>query len=369
MNVFLRADASLAIGTGHLMRCLTLANGLLGHGAHTTFVCRHIPQNLQEALQALGHACIKLPAHADLPIGTSYELAHGAWLGVAQNVDAQDTLAAIGAQPCDWLIVDHYALDASWERTLRRCTSRILAIDDLADRQHDCDLLLDQNLYADARSRYLGKLPVHCHQLLGPRYALLRPEFARARSKLRPRDGVVRRILLFFGGMDAADMTSHAMSELVQLGCHDIEVDVVIGANHPSRDAIAEKCHFLGWACHVQTQDMAKLMAAADLAIGAGGSATWERCCLGLPCITATVAANQEILVQEAAADGILLPFSLVKESGSTQSPELHDRLIQCFRTPQILVSVGNKGMDLVDGAGADRVRQSMLKLSAAYAS
>lgn len=347
MNIFLRADASLAMGTGHLMRCLTLANGLRSHGAHTTFVCRHIPQNLQDALQVQGHACIKLPAHAD---STSHALAHGAWLGVEQSVDAQDTLAAIGTQPCDWLIVDHYALDANWERALRRSASKILAIDDLADRQHDCDLLLDQNLYADAHSRYIGKLPASCQQLLGPGYALLRPEFVQARGTLRPRDGVVRRILLFLGGMDAANMTGQAMAELAQLGRPDIAVDVVIGTNHPARDAIAAECRSLGWICHVQTQDMAGLVAAADLAIGAGGSATWERCCLGLPCITMAVAANQKKLVQDGAAAGILL----------TASPSLRDRLVQCLAQPPLLQSLGQRGMDLVHGGGAELIRRAM---------
>lgn len=351
MHIFLRADASLAIGTGHLMRCLTLANCLRSHGARTTFICRHIPDNLQDMLRAQGHGCLKLPEHANLSTDALHTLTHGAWLGVEQSVDAQDSLAAIGAERCEWLVVDHYALDANWERSMRRSVSKILAVDDLADRQHDCDLLLDQNLYTDAHSRYLGKLPDACQQLLGPGYALLRPEFAQVRRNLRQRDGVVRRILLFFGGMDAANITGQAMAELAQLGRPDIAVDVVIGARHPAREAIAEGCRSQGWTCHVQTQDMAGLMAAADLAIGAGGSATWERCCLGLPSVTVTVAANQEQLVQDADAAGVVLAASV---------PQLRDRLVQCLRQPQLLRTMGQRGMDLVQGSGAELVRRAM---------
>ena len=174
-----------------------------------------------------------------------------------------------------------------------------MVIDDLADRPHDCDLLLDQNLYEGLERRYDGLVPDHCERLLGPRYALLRPEFAAARKTLRHRDGRVRRILVFFGGSDLSNETAKALEAIRLLNRTDIAVDVVVGVSNPKGDQIREICrgmpniHF-----HLQVENMAELMALADLAIGAGGTTTWERCCLGLPSLVLVLADNQREVVE-----------------------------------------------------------------------
>lgn len=360
MNIVFRVDASLTMGSGHLMRCLTLANCLHSHGAQIVFICRHLPESLHRMLFVAGHSCVMLPDRSQPPSVEGAELAHAEWLGTSQSVDAEDTLLVLGSVECNWLIVDHYALDVTWERKLRHRACRILVIDDLADRMHDCDLLLDQNLYTDAEDRYLGKVPNACQQLLGPRYALLRPEFAVARRHLRTRDGVVRRILLFFGGMDSANVTGQAMAALAQLHRPDIAVDVVIGAQHPALSAIEVDCQAFGWACHVQSEDMATLMAAADIAIGAGGSATWERCSQGLPTIALAISANQKQLVEDAASAGILLELIADETSGSTLTQAIQDRILQCLQRPQLLLSLALRGTELVDGAGVERVRRAI---------
>lgn len=175
----------------------------------------------------------------------------------------------------DWLVVDHYALDARWESALRASTKQIMVIDDIADRQHDCDVLLDQNFYADMQKRYTGKVSAHCQLLLGPRYALLRDEFRKLREQVKPRNGTVKKILVFFGGVDADNYTGRAIEALAEIGIEGLYVDVVIGAQHSCREQIKSVCAQHGFICHVQTDKMAELMAAADLAIGAGGSATY----------------------------------------------------------------------------------------------
>ena len=178
MIVF-RTDASLAIGTGHVMRCLTLADALRERGARSHFICRTHDGHLIEHIRAHGHQVSALPATASTSMtsNTDNSTAHAHWLGVDWASDALDTLTVLQGLRTDWLVVDHYALDARWEKKLRHGCQRLLVIDDLADRPHDCELLLDQNLGRLA-SDYDRSVPVSCTVLAGPQHALLRPEFA-----------------------------------------------------------------------------------------------------------------------------------------------------------------------------------------------
>src|SRR5690606_30061812 len=182
--------------------------------ARTRFVCRPLPAGLGELVAGRGHELASLPPGSDA-VRALPDPPHAEWLGATQADDADATLAALaGEGTWDWLVVDHYALDARWEARLRSVARRILAIDDLADRRHDCDALLDQNFYADGPARYEGLVPGHCLRLLGPRHALLRPEFGAARARLRERGDTVRRLLVFFGGIDARNLTGAALDAL-----------------------------------------------------------------------------------------------------------------------------------------------------------
>jgi len=220
-----------------------------------------------------------------------------AWVGDTWKNDALATIDIIDRYPRSerLLVVDHYGLDYRWETMLRSCVDKILIIDDLANRRHECDFLLDQNLYEDLESRYDGLVPENCRLFLGPAYALIRKEFREAKAKMKPRDGQVKRILIFMGGSDPTNETMKALKAVQMLERTDIAVDVVVGANHPFREEIQKKCldtPTTNFYC--QTDRMADLMAEADLAIGGGGTATWERCYMELPSLVVTVAKNQE---------------------------------------------------------------------------
>jgi len=354
MKVAFRVDASSQIGTGHFMRCLTLADELRQRGTQIRFISRHLPDHLRDMLTAKGVEFMPLNACPNASIVD--DLAHAHWLGTSQHTDAQDSAQALSDQPWDWLVVDHYALDARWESALRPTAKNILVIDDIADRQHDCDMLLDQNFYAGIDTRYTGKVPEHCRLLLGPRYALLRDEFRQLRDQVKPRTGPVKRILVFFGGVDADNYTGRAIEALADIGIEGLHVDVVIGAQHPHREQIESACAKHQFDCHVQTNRMAELMAAADLAIGAGGSTTWERCCLGLPTLTFCTAENQIKQVADAASAGLLY------------APELKDELIQVikhhlralFENNALIRSISRNAMQAVDGRSALRVIENM---------
>ena len=356
MRIAIRVDASSQIGTGHLMRCLTLADALQQRGAQIRFVSRHMPDHLRDMLNTKGHEFSLLNSIPSKEIVDDSSHAH--WLGVSQEQDATDTSQALSDQAWDWLIVDHYALDARWERVLRNAVKRVLAIDDIADRQHDCDVLLDQNYYTDMQTRYTGKGPAHCQLLLGPRYALLREEFRRVREQVKPRNGPVKRILVFFGGVDSDNYTSRAIEALANIGNSDLHVDVVIGAQHPHRAQTATACAEHDFICHVQTDRMPELMAAADLAIGAGGSATWERCSLGLPCIVGAVAQNQVQAAKNLSA------FRAVKYIGAAQKitvGKLKQEIEQACHQDW-LNQASSLGLGLVDAQGVMRVIKIMEK-------
>jgi UDP-2,4-diacetamido-2,4,6-trideoxy-beta-L-altropyranose hydrolase len=351
LKVAIRVDASEKIGTGHFMRCLTLANALRKRGAQTCFMSRHIPRHFLGMLDQYGYEFMQLPPEPKHPVAG--DLAHAAWLGTSQEVDAQASLAALDSQSWDWLVVDHYALDFRWESVLRQAVKKIFVIDDLADRQHDCDMLIDQNFYRDMHGRYTGKVPAHCRLLLGPRFALLRDEFRELHVKARPRQGPVERLLVFFGGVDAQNYTGMTLRALVGVGGGVIQVDVVLGAEHPFRDEIESTCAQHGYFCHVQTTRIADLMASADLAIGAAGSTSWERCCLALPTVVFSLADNQiEIAkgIEQLGAGWYIQPQVADVES------ILRTVLCELLSDQQSLSEHSRRGYSLVDGEGVDRV-------------
>ena len=315
MNVVFRVDASVRIGSGHLMRCLTLANVMRDQGAEVLFVCRDLPGNLCHLLRKRGFRVQQLPDPVLYHQGERREADGDLAPEVDAQTDADETMAVLVAESkrntnrgIDLLVVDHYALDFSWEEKMRPWTRSIMAIDDLADRRHDCDILLDQNYYNNLDDRYESLLPDHCLRLLGPKYALLRPEFLVERQRLRKRDGIVRQMLVFFGGNDPSNETGKALQAIQMLGEVDIAVDVVVGAGNPHQDQIRLLCSRIPGTCfHCQIDNMAELMAGADLAIGAGGTAMWERCYLGLPSLVVIIADNQLQTVMAAAGAGAVI--------------------------------------------------------------
>lgn len=336
------------------MRCLTLADELKRCGAHIRFVSRDLPLHLRDMLAAKGMEFVALDGDvAQLPAG---DLAHASWLGTSQAQDAQSTIQALSGQSWEWLVVDHYALDVRWESALRGAAQKIMVIDDIADRKHDCDVLLDQNFYADMQTRYTDKVPTHCELLLGPRYALLRDEFRKLREQVKPRTGAVNRILVFFGGVDADNYTGQAIEALSGIDVHGIHVDVVVGAQHPCCEQIKAACVQHGFICHVQTNKMADLMAVADLAIGAGGSATWERCCLGLPTLVFCTAHNQQKQLVDAAREGLLY----APEVGAGLLQAIQNHTCALIENANLRELISRNCMQAVNGRGVMRVITSL---------
>lgn len=296
MKIVIRTDSSAKIGTGHLMRCLTLADGLAQKGAEVHFICRELEGHLSRFVSEKGYALHLLPAPTEEWVPQKDDPDHAAWLEVSWQRDLAEFLAAIEglSSVIDWLVVDHYALDHRWEAGLGKAAKKVLAIDDLADRAHDCELLLDQNYFGENDQRYDGLVPKGCGKLLGPRYALLRPEFRRARAFTKMRGNGVARVLVYFGGNDPDNLSQIALESLGKDGLRYLFADIVVGPNYRYLDDLKRLAEKRGRSrLHVQPESFVELMLRADLCIGAGGTTTWERLCLGLPSIVITVASNQ----------------------------------------------------------------------------
>jgi UDP-2,4-diacetamido-2,4,6-trideoxy-beta-L-altropyranose hydrolase len=349
--MLLRTDATPAIGSGHVMRCLCLADALRLRGAEAVFLSRGLPQHLRELVVSHGHGLIDLPPLSAPTPG----LPEAVWPESLQREDADQVRAAAGA-PAHWLVVDHYGLDASWEQAARSCAGSVMAIDDLG-RNHSCDLLLDQNAHEDAAGLYQRCLSAGAQGLFGPRYVLLRPEFAQLRASARVRDGDVHEILVFLGGMDTGNATGRVLDALQGIRPPECIVNVVIGAAHPAREAVESMAAQHAWLhCHVQTERMASLCASADLAIGAGGTATWERCALGLPAVALCLAPNQQLLLHGAARHGLVYATPPDLDTAALQR-----HIAAVIDNPGLRNHLSRAGMEQVDGLGTRRVVARLL--------
>jgi UDP-2,4-diacetamido-2,4,6-trideoxy-beta-L-altropyranose hydrolase len=335
MNIFFRADASDKIGTGHVMRCLTLADELTKRGASISFICREEPRNLIKSINDKGYKVYHLPA------------------GIGLETDLELVKKILKDRPIqsNWLIVDHYDIDFSWENPLRGFVEKIMVIDDLANRQHDCDLLLDQNFTINVNC-YDEMVPAQCIKLVGAEYTLIRPQFLDAREGLRERNGRIKRILVFMSGADPSNETRKVLRAIQMLNCPDIITEVVIGASNPNRNEIEKFASRIpGTTCHFNVENMAKLMVTADVSIGGGGTATWERCCLGLPTIVAVLSENQEQNAKALAKQGSIVNLGWANRLG----PGDYLKEIKNLNT-QRLKSMSIRGLELIDGKGCLRV-------------
>jgi len=358
MHIVFRTDASIQIGTGHVVRDLTLANKLFSLGVRITFICREHPGNLCEFIEKAGYQLVRLATPSSDSVSNA--LVHSSWLGASQEEDALKTLERLDEiGGCDWLIVDHYAIDITWEKIVRQLAKKIMVIDDLADRSHDCDLLLDQNFYQGVDARYDKLVSSQCIKLLGPHYAMLRPEFSIALSKMKIRTGKLQRILVFFGATDSNNETLKVLHAFQLLNRPEITVHVILGINHPFKSDVRNFASSMKQVvCHDYVENMAELMIDSDLYLGAAGTTTWERCCLGLPSLVIAVASNQIGPIEQLSHAGIV---RFLGEGGSVTAEYIARALNEVLATPSALAEMSRNSMRLVDGQGVQRCVSAIL--------
>lgn len=359
MIVGFRVDASNVIGTGHVMRCLALAYRLRHAGDTVFFFCRELPGNLCNDLEARGFSVFRLIGD-EMEVTTMHgnQCNYAAWLGTTWQLDALKTYSLLEPlAPLDWLVVDHYAIDACWEKILRPLTKKILVIDDLFDRQHDADILVNQNIVGGFEESYQALLPDYCHQLLGPRYALLQNHYQELRNRTPPRNGKVNRILIYFGGVDAPNLTGRSLEALRAVGQGGLHIDVVLPLAGIHRELVVKLAESMsGVTIHDNLPSLAKLLASADLAIGAGGTTSWERLCLGLPSVIITLADNQVMIAESLQANNLSYWLGHHDEvSIETIGNALHSLLLQ-----DDIHDWSARCRATVDGKGVDRIYEFM---------
>jgi len=364
MRIIFRVDASLEIGIGHVMRCLTLADALSEKGEEVEFICRNHEGNLipyirskKYRVHVLDTLAIINPVSHKAANEVVDQLFHADWLGASQDNDANECKHILQNINPYWLVVDHYAIDKTWQLKLTGTYEKLMVIDDLADRHHICDLLLDQT-YGRITDEYLELVPNHCNLLLGSEYALLRPEFAEWRefSLKRRMQPEFKKLLITMGGVDPDNMTGLVLDALKICDLpKDLKITVVMGETAPHVKAVTALAESMPYQTkvNVNVEDMAEVMANTDLAIGAAGSTTWERCCLGLPTITVILAENQKKIGQVLFSNKI----SQVIDIGQFRT-SLCEQIINISENE--LVYYSKNSADIVNGQGVSKTIQYM---------
>lgn len=357
MRVVFRADASRRIGSGHVARCVTLGQELARRGAKVTFIARQHESGWYRRVADAGFELrlLQTPSghRSDLPDGD-----YVAWLGVDPLQDAAETIEHLAEQDFDLLIVDHYALDAAWEREVRAHVGRVMAIDDLADRVHEVDLLLDQNLRSDGGAVYRQLLPGGAAVLSGPSYALLAPSYRRTREQSAPA-AQPGRVLVSLGGATAPDVLNEVMAGLCDSSGAVSAIDVVDPLRAWGGDG-QQACHRAGVPVQVHgaVPDLVGLLLDAEVAVGAGGSTSWERMCLGVPTVAVSVASNQRRVLNELDKVGTVIDVGDVTDGAAGRCGDGVDALLRDRARRE---TMGCYGRLLVDGRGVERVAEAIV--------
>ncbi|MDA9600635.1 UDP-2,4-diacetamido-2,4,6-trideoxy-beta-L-altropyranose hydrolase [Nitrosomonadales bacterium] len=322
MKICIRADASLKMGTGHVMRCLTLAVALKRKSAQVEFICGEHEGNLIDFIQGKGfkvHALSRTENDIEMSRPSTFDaenvLEHSHWLGATPQHDADVCKVILKKIGPDWLVVDHYAIDETWQIELQGTYQKLMVIDDLADRRHQCDLLLDQTFGRQPQD-YQKLVPENCQMLLGSQYALLRPEFAQWReySLKRRENPELKKLLITMGGVDQNNVTGQVLDELRNCDLPlDLEITIIMGHTALHLELVQQQAKTLPYKIKVKSNvsNMAEIMANADFAIAAAGATTWERCCLGLPSIQILLAYNQKVIAEKIKMAGAALSLDV----------------------------------------------------------
>jgi UDP-2,4-diacetamido-2,4,6-trideoxy-beta-L-altropyranose hydrolase len=380
LRIAFRTDASLQMGSGHVMRCLTLADALRAKGAQCHFISRAHLGHLMEVIRQSGYMVSGLEApvqqaQAAIKNGATmvqdrqsnqlHKPAHAAWLGGTWETDAQETAAVLSSLQPDWLVVDHYGIDQRWEDALAKHYSQLLVIDDLADRLHRCNLLLDQNLGRQPKD-YAGLVPAHCQVLIGPHHALLRPEFAELRPyslQRRQAQPALRQLLITMGGVDQPNATGQVLQALKTCALpQESRITVIMGLTAPWLQNVRELAAQMPWPTEVvvNVNDMARRMADSDLAIGAAGSTSWERCCLGLPTLMVVLAENQQAGAQALEAAHAARLIGSVSNI-ATQLPQALRELFDSKHQMRMSLAASS----ITNGQGVEKILKAMGLLNA----
>jgi len=343
MRVAIRVDASKHLGLGHVKRCLALAGALREAGADVLFLSARHDIDVPAYARHAGFPCKELdPAEVPNRMSLNQE--------DAVSVDAQRSVEALSAWRPSWVVVDHYGLNADWhERVRKTLGTRIAAIDDLADRPLAADVVVDPNYSNDHQKKFDARIASATELLAGPRFSLLDECYVNARRYAFRED--VQSVGIFMGGTDPANVSPVALS-----ACRDVAgfagpIEIVSTSANPHFDELQKVCmHSPHTSLLADLDDLSEFFARHDLQIGAGGGATWERCCIGAPTLALVCADNQKAVVPALHALGV------VATSDALSPESLGDAVSRLLRAPEERKRLSDRARAMVDGIGARRV-------------
>ncbi len=340
MRIIVRADSGQALGIGHVMRCLTLVNQLSGN---IEFICRNHIKNIKKHIPYKVHL---------LPVKYNSTNDISTWLGVSKIQDANDVIKIINAgDEVDILIVDHYAIDVEWEHIVRPLVKKLVVIDDLFNRQHLCDILVDQNYHAN--DPYKNLVPNECQRLVGLSYVMLRSCFLT--HTLKQHCGQIKRLHICFGGADAQNMTERILDIIELHPCvfENMEFDIVLGGSNGCVNKIRERCQDSRFNVYHSIPNIDEIMIKADLCIGAGGLSSYERMYLGIPSLVITLADNQ---INLANSLHTMKCIDYIGHFDAVDDQIIINKIVHLVNHPQELVFMSNHIKNMVDGCGTCRV-------------
>ncbi|WP_242454877.1 UDP-2,4-diacetamido-2,4,6-trideoxy-beta-L-altropyranose hydrolase [Pseudomonas sp. MS19] len=342
------------------MRCLTLAGALRKQGAECHFICKNHSGHLIQQVREAGHIVHEIPVE-DNAIAEINGLGHSSWLGSTQTRDAQASLLILNTLIPTWIVVDHYAIDRAWEEEIKPLCQKLIVIDDLADREHCCDVVIDQNLGRQAND-YRELVPDNCKILAGPKYTLLRQEFSELRkySLQRRARPSLQHIIINMGGVDKDNATGRVLSALQHCTLpKNCRVTVIMGARAPWVESIRLQALSMSHLIDIKVNvtNMAALMAECDLVIGAAGSTSWERCCLGVPTLMVILASNQVESARALEKQGAAVILTLESEFDYL----LNSYLKSVINDGSVLTNMIGCASRITDGSGCRRVVEALL--------
>ena len=348
-HIVIRVDSGNKIGFGHAMRCLTLANQMKKYDYKISIISNKEKNNLNELFLKNGHQVyyIKNKKITSRKINEKYDLEQTKKILVKIN------------KKIDLILVDNYSLGLKWEKSLRSFGKKIIVIDDLSDRKHDCDLIIDQGLHQNMKNPYSNLVPKNCKILLGPKYAILRPEFKKLREKLQKQNKKIEKIMISFGGSDPNKDTMKVMKGVEKIKERKFSVDVIIGKSNADHKEIKDLCKkMLKTRCFYNTEKMASIMNKCNLAIGSGGSTTWERCCLGIPTIVSIASKDQSEATKILHSKKCVINLGKSKEISILNYTNIIEKM-----TYDKLNKMRENCLKLVDGNGTKRIIQEILSI------
>ncbi|CAD2225373.1 Non-classified, family GTnc [Pseudoalteromonas sp. 3J6] len=352
LNIAFRVDASLNIGSGHVMRCLTLATAIRkAANVNITFFCRDAAGNSNENIIQSGFELVRMAP----PKNTIDLKNYSSWLGTSIDDDCEEFLKLTAGKNYDLIVIDHYAIDNHWHNKVKSITKKIMVIDDLANRIHNCDLLLDQT-YQCPTVKYSHLINNHTKLLLGSSFALLRPEFLDfQKASIVKKE---RTLLIMFGGTDPDNLTLQVLARVIKLKYFE-RINVILNKTAKNVKSVFNfaQCHkkvFL----HISPSNIAEIMSTATIAIGAAGTTSWERCALGLPAVVIVQADNQREIANALQLAEVIRFISIA---------EIEDKLIKEIEFWQNRLKLSNdvhkNCINICDGKGTVRVTNEVLKV------